>query len=98
MASSNLQSVFSFGVGVVTGWAARSLADTPQGAGVKLLEIAINAKDRVGKWAAAEGERIDDMLAEARAKVEAGAASSNGTANGATNGAKHAIRPVSGDA
>jgi len=60
----------AFGVGVVGGWAARSLADSPEGAGVKLLEIAPKAKERVGRWAALEAERLDDMLAEGRATAE----------------------------
>ena len=44
--------VLAIGVGLVGGWAARSLADSPEGAGVKLLEIALKTKERVGRWAA----------------------------------------------
>ncbi len=66
---SNARTVLAFGVGFVSGWAARSLADTPEGVGVKLLEIGITAKDRVGRWARLEGERLEDMLAEARSRV-----------------------------
>jgi len=62
--------VLAVGVGLVGGWAARSLADSPEGAGVKLLEIALKTKERVGRWAALEAERFDDMLAEARATSE----------------------------
>jgi tRNA A37 threonylcarbamoyladenosine dehydratase len=68
--ASTLQSVLVFGVGFVGGWAARSLADSPQGVGVKLLEIAMNTKERISHWAAVEGERLEDMMAEARSKVE----------------------------
>jgi hypothetical protein len=75
--------VLILGVGFVGGWAVRSLADSPQGAGVKLLEIAMNAKERVGRWAAVEGERLEDMLAEARSKAEPDVAAPNGTTNGA---------------
>jgi hypothetical protein len=60
----------ALGLGVAGGWALRSLADSPQGAGVKLMELALKAKERVGHWAAVEGEHLEDMFAEARAKVE----------------------------
>jgi hypothetical protein len=66
----NIKWIVAFGVGLAGGWAARSLSDSPQGAGVKLLEIALKAKERVGRWAALEGERLDDMLAEARSTAE----------------------------
>jgi hypothetical protein len=56
----------AIGIGFIGGWAARSLADSPQGAGVKLLEIAMIAKERASRWAAIEAERLEDMLAEAR--------------------------------
>ena len=68
--ASNAKWLFAVGVGVAGGWALRSLADSPQGAGVKLMEIALKAKERVGHWAAVEGEHLEDMMAEARAKVE----------------------------
>ncbi len=62
--------LLAVGVGFAAGWAVRSLADSPQGAGVKLLEIALDAKGRVGRWVAVEAERLEDMLAEARLKAE----------------------------
>jgi len=68
--ASNMKSVLAFGLGFAGGWAARSLADSPQGVGVKLLEIAINAKERLGRWAAVERERLEDMLAEARSRTD----------------------------
>ena len=68
--NSSIKWVLAVGVGVVGGWAARSLSDSPQGAGVKLLEIALKAKERAARWAALEGERLDDMLAEARSMAE----------------------------
>jgi len=86
--------VLAVGVGLVGGWAARSLADSPEGAGVKLLEIALKTKERVGRWAALEAERLEDMLAEARSTpepivVRKSSSRTNGArANGArTNGA-----------
>jgi hypothetical protein len=79
-------SVLVIGVGgFIGGWAARSLADSPQGAGVKLLEIAMNAKKRVGRWAAVEGERLEDMFAEARSKAEPEFSRSNGATNGSVS-------------
>lgn len=68
--NSNMKSAMAFGVGFVGGWAARSLADSPQGVGVKLLEVAMNAKERVTRWAAVERERLDDMLEEARSRAK----------------------------
>jgi hypothetical protein len=83
----SVQSVLSFGVGFISGWAARSLADTPEGVGVKLLEVGIGAKDKVERWARVEGERLEDMLAEARARVPQETSETNGASKGASNGA-----------
>jgi len=66
---SGMKWIFALGVGVAGGWAIRSLSDSPEGAGVKLLEIGIKAKDRVTSWAAVERERMDDMLAEAHSNI-----------------------------
>ena len=59
----------AIGAGLAGGWAIRSLADSPEGAGVKLLEMGIKTKDRVTSWAATERERLDDMVAEARSNI-----------------------------
>jgi hypothetical protein len=86
-----MKSVLTFGLGFAGGWAARSLADSPQGVGVKLMEIAINAKERIGRWAAVERERLEDMMAEARSRAEperpvpAEATNGSGTATPAVN-------------
>jgi nucleoside-diphosphate-sugar epimerase len=90
--NSNIKSLLILGVGFVGGWTARSLADSPQGVGVKLLEIAMNAKERIGQWAAVEGERLEDMLAEARAKVE------TDKPDAVTNGAAHEAPTATGEA
>ena len=66
---SSMKWVLALGVGLAGGWAARSLSDSPEGAGVKLLEIAIKAKERIDQWAAVERERLDDMMAEARSNI-----------------------------
>ncbi len=66
---SSMKWILALGVGVVGGWAARSLSDSPEGAGVKLLEVVLKAKDRAESWAAVERERLDDMMAEARSNI-----------------------------
>jgi len=105
--SPDIKSVLVFGAGFAGGWAARSLADSPQGAGVKLLEIALNAKERVGRWAAVEAERLEDMMAEVRARAELEASKAEAEPEPAepepkpktkTNGTSHKTRPVSGAA
>jgi hypothetical protein len=67
--ASSIKWLLALGVGVAGGWAIRSLSDTPEGAGVKLLELGIKTKDRVSSWAAIERERLEDMLAEAQSNV-----------------------------
>ena len=80
-----IKSVLAFGVGFAAGWAARSLGDSPQGVGVKLFEIGMKAKEKIGQWAAVERERIEDMMAEARAKVDTAQPGANGV-SAPTNG------------
>lgn len=77
----SMKSVLTFGLGFAGGWAARSLADSPQGVGVKLLEVAMNAKERVSRWAAIERERLEDMMAEAHARAKPGSSEANETTN-----------------
>jgi len=64
--------MLGIGVGVAAGWAARSHADSTEGATIRLLEIAMDARDRLNQWAAIERERLDDLLAEARSRPEPG--------------------------
>jgi hypothetical protein len=66
---SSIKWLLALGAGVAAGWALRSLSDTPEGAGVRLLEIGIKAKERMSSWAAIERERLDDMLAEAQSNI-----------------------------
>jgi hypothetical protein len=73
-----VRSLIAFAVGFGGGWAARSLADTPQGVGVKVLEVAIKTKERLGRWVAVERERLEDMVAEAQSRVEPTGASTAG--------------------
>lgn len=67
---SSIKWLFALGVGIAGGWALRSLSDTPEGAGVKLLEIGIKTKNRLTHWAAIERERLEDMLAEAQSNID----------------------------
>ena len=62
-------SVVAYVVGFVSGWATRSMADSPQVGAVKLLEMAQDAKERLVRWTLLERERLEDMLAEARARA-----------------------------
>jgi len=66
---SSIKWLLALGAGVAAGWALRSLSDTPEGAGIKLLEFGIKAKERMSAWAAIERERLDDMLAEAQSNI-----------------------------
>ena len=80
--AAKMAAVLAFGGGFVVGWAIRSLADSPEGVGVKLMGMALTARDRMGGWAAAERDRIEDMVAEARSRVEPDTSVANGTTNG----------------
>ena len=91
----NIKPLLIFGAGFAGGWAARSLADSPQGVGVKLIEIAMSAKERVGRWAAVERERLEDMVAEARSKAEPNV---TGPQRAGKNRSGTRVRSVSGDA
>jgi len=81
---SSMKWILALGAGIAGGWAIRSLSDSPEGAGVKLLELGIKTKDRVAGWAAIERERLDDMMAEAHSNIarENAAAGKPGHAGG----------------
>ena len=70
MTPSNVKALVAFGAGFAGGWVARSLADSPHDAGVKLVALALRAKAQVTRWASSERERVEDVVAEARVKVE----------------------------
>lgn len=63
-----MKSFFTFILGFGAGWAVRSISDSPQGVGVKLMEVALKAKERITHWAAIERERLEDMMAEAHTR------------------------------
>jgi len=88
---SSIKWALAIGAGIAGGWAIRSLSDSPEGAGVKLLEIGIKAKDRLSGWAAVERERLDDMLAEAHSNIareNAAAGKAGHTGRSARRGAR----------
>jgi hypothetical protein len=64
-----MKSVITFAAGFASGWAVRSLGDSPHGVGVKLMEVAQKTKDKVQRWAAVEYERFADMFAEAQSRA-----------------------------
>ena len=90
----NIKWVLALGVGLVGGWAARSLSDSPEGAGVKLLEFGIKAKDQVDRWAAVERERLDDMMAEARSNISRENEAANKSGHKTQSGSKRETRLV----
>jgi len=83
---SSIKWLLALGVGVAAGWALRSLSDTPEGAGVKLLEIGIKTKNRFSSWAALERERLEDMLAEAQSNIAGEAATADAAAGPTSRG------------
>lgn len=89
---STIKWLLAFGVGIAGGWALRSLSDTPEGAGVKLLEIGIKSKDRLSAWAAIERERLEDMLAEAQANIARETAAAGPSAHEGARKARTASR------
>ncbi len=91
---SGIKWALALGAGVAGGWAIRSLADSPEGAGVKLLEAGIKAKDRISSWAAVERERLDDMLAEAHSNIARENAAANKPGHARPSAMKRGARLV----
>jgi hypothetical protein len=91
---SSMKWLMALGVGLAGGWAARSLSDSPEGAGVKLLEFGIKAKDQVDRWAAVERERLDDMMAEARSNISRENEAANKSGHKTQSGSKRETRLV----
>lgn len=64
-----MKTFITFLAGFGAGWAVRSIADSPRGVGVKLMEIGCRTKSQLDRWFAIERERISDMLAEAKSRT-----------------------------
>jgi len=73
-------------VGFVGGWAIRSIAESSHGVGVELMSVALKTKDQVEGWAAAEFERVSDIAAEARSRLDEVA---GGVKSSQTHGSVH---------
>jgi hypothetical protein len=65
-----MRTLVTFAIGFGSGWAARSLVDSPRSLGTRLLRSVLVAKRRLGHWAAVERERLEDLVAEIRATVD----------------------------
>jgi hypothetical protein len=68
---SNVRTAVGFALGFAGGWAARGVATSPE-IGVELAGALMQARRKLGHWAALERERLEDLLAEARARVGSG--------------------------
>ncbi len=60
----------SFAVGFAAGWLARGTIDSSRSAAVTVLATAMSAVDRVKRAIAIERDHLEDLVAEARARVE----------------------------
>lgn len=65
-----MRTVVTFAIGFGSGWAARSLVDSPRSLGTRMLRAMLVAKRRLGHWAAVERERLEDLVAEIRATLD----------------------------
>jgi hypothetical protein len=66
-----MKSTLVFAAGFAAGWLSRSAVASSQGTAVTLLAFAMDAVERIRRRAAIERERLDDLVAEARARVTA---------------------------
>jgi hypothetical protein len=61
----------SFVAGVVTGWTARSVLGSTREVSVRLMMVALAARDRMRRGAAEQVELWEDLVAEARSRYAA---------------------------
>jgi hypothetical protein len=61
----------SFVAGVITGWTARSVFGSTREVSVRLMTVAIAARERVRRGAAEQVELWEDLVAEARSRYAA---------------------------
>lgn len=64
-----MKTLVTFAAGFGAGWAVRSIADSPHGVGVKLIEVMYQTRGQFNRWFTTERERFSDMIAEARSKT-----------------------------
>ena len=60
----------SFALGFAAGWVVRSTADSSRSAAVTVLATAMSALDRLKRVMAIEKDHLEDLVAEARARVD----------------------------
>lgn len=65
-----MKAAASFAAGFVSGWIVRSTVDSSREAVVKLVALGYEAAARARRLFALERERLDDLAAEARVRVE----------------------------
>jgi hypothetical protein len=65
-----MNSMVAFAAGLATGWLARSALDSTRGAAVSLLASVIDTIERLRRLTTIERERLEDLMAEARAQVD----------------------------
>jgi hypothetical protein len=76
-----MKGTFAFTAGFAAGWLARSTVASSRAATVDLAAFALDAVDRLKRIVLIERERLDDVVAEARARAKSWRARRNG--NGA---------------
>jgi hypothetical protein len=68
----SFQVVAAYVAGVATGWIARSTLGSTREVAVRAFTLALDVKARLNRLASEQAEWLEDMLAEARARHEAG--------------------------
>ena len=66
-----MKTAASFAAGFATGWVVRSTVDSSHEAVVRLVALCYDAIERGRRIVALERERVDDLVAEARARGRA---------------------------
>jgi hypothetical protein len=66
-----MKSTVVFAAGFAAGWLSRSAVASSRGAAVSLLAFVLDLAERVRRRGAIERERLDDLVAEARAHASA---------------------------
>jgi hypothetical protein len=65
-----MRSALTFAAGFAAGWMTRSTVDSSHAAVVDLLAAVLAAIERAKRTTAAERERLEDLVAEARSQAE----------------------------
>jgi hypothetical protein len=60
----------TFALGFTAGWVARGTTGTSRSAALTILAAALAAIDRIKRAAAIEKDRLEDLVAEARARAD----------------------------